>query len=321
MESFKLPQLRDKCIEYGLSKKGNKPELINRIQEYEKELQAAMALENQLQGGNLDDEEEESEEEENEDKEVNEDDELVDVYKQPSEESNNLASQNATDSQADLSFDSKTRTRSYYSVFGNYESHDEAKNLITEEFVRERLYDTTEGQKERWVCKHFGCARKCYILFTSHDESVSLWFNDEQHQHEHQLSPKKAFGINPKTKDVISKIFRSGTRTPGQVLSVLRIYQEPSIKDKHNQITPNPDYVEGLVLPTTVQIRNFIQNNLKLKESHAKFSYADLAKFVNEHLEIPENIDEPYVIDSVISVNDELPRGLYFIFFKYSLIG
>jgi hypothetical protein len=137
MESFKLHSR-----EYGLSKKGNKPELINRIQEYEKELQAAMALENQLQGGNLDDEEEESEEEENEDEEVNEDDELVDVYKQPSEESNNLASQNATDSQADLSFDSKTRTRSYYSVFGNYESHDEAKNLITEEFVRERILTT-----------------------------------------------------------------------------------------------------------------------------------------------------------------------------------
>ena len=74
MESLKIPQLRDKCIEYGLSKKGNKPELIKRIQEYEKKLQAAMALENQLQGGNIDDQEEESEVEENEDEEVNEDD-------------------------------------------------------------------------------------------------------------------------------------------------------------------------------------------------------------------------------------------------------
>ncbi len=50
MESLKLPQLRDKCIEYGLSKLGNKPDLIKRIQEYEKELKEAEAIEKQLEG-------------------------------------------------------------------------------------------------------------------------------------------------------------------------------------------------------------------------------------------------------------------------------
>ena len=67
------------------------------------------------------------------------------------------------------------------------------------------------------------------------------------------------------------------------MLSILRIYSEPQIKNKNNEFLPNPDYVEGLVLPTTIQIRNFIQDNLKTKDCLPKFSYADLAKFIKEH--------------------------------------
>lgn len=168
--------------------------------------------------------------------------------------------------------------------------------------------DTKDGQKERWTCKQFGCPKKCYILFTLHDESVSLWHNDQEHFHE-DSKIKDKFGIQPITKEIIDKLFRQGTKAPKQVLGVLRKCSEREIKDSHNKLVENPDFVPGLVLPTSLQIRNYIANTLKPKEVLTHFNYSDLAKWINEHKDVPESEDEPYVIDSYINVNDLSPKG------------
>ena len=62
-------------------------------------------------------------------------------------------------------------------------------------------------------------------------------------------------------------------------------------------------------MPTSLQIRNYIANTLKPKEVLTHFNYSDLAKWINEHKDVPESEDEPYVIDSYINVNDLSPKG------------
>ena len=40
LDSLKLPQLREKCVGYGLKKSENKAKLINRIKTFEEKLNA-----------------------------------------------------------------------------------------------------------------------------------------------------------------------------------------------------------------------------------------------------------------------------------------
>ena len=312
MNSLNLIELRAKCISYGLKKSGNKPDLIKRINEFEEKInqssvEKAVELEKKLLGS---------------DKEILETLEFQ-VVTQPLDELLSSQSQSSQASSEHESFQeselSKKRVRTTYVKTTSFKTHLEAVAVINEEFDRERLFDTKEGQKERWNCKIHGCPRKCYILFTLEDETVSIWYNDQDHMHENN-EKKTKLGINTTTKEVIDKLFRQGTKTPKQVLSVLRQYNEPEIKDSHNKIITNPDYVKGLVLPSSLQIRNYISNTLKPKEILTHFSYSDLANWINEHKNVPDKIDEPYVIDSYINVNDLAPKGIPIIFHESNII-
>ena len=144
------------------------------------------------------------------------------LAKKPIESLLSSQSQSSQESVNNESFqenvENKKRVRTTYTKFSSYDTHIEATGVITEEFDRERLTDTKEGQKERWNFKRYGCPKKCYILFTLNDETVSLWYNDLEHCHENShLKPK--FGMDQITKNEIDKLFRNGTKTPQQVLS------------------------------------------------------------------------------------------------------
>jgi hypothetical protein len=53
-----------------------------------------------------------------------------------------------------------------------------------------------------------------------------------------------------------------------------------------------------------------VQNTLKPKLIKTRgFNYADLAKWTMEHREIPDDWNEPFVIDSFIQVNDVVPTS------------
>jgi hypothetical protein len=59
-------------------------------------------------------------------------------------------------------------------------------------------------------------------------------------------------------------------------------------------------------LPTSRQITNYVNNTLKPKVVVVNFNYASLTKW------IPESEDEIFVIDSVININDLIPKGISF---------
>ena len=59
----------------------------------------------------------------------------------------------------------------------------------------------------------------------------------------------------------------------------------------------NPNYVEGLIVLSKLQIKNYIQNTFKHKTIPTSFNNSDLVKWVKEHSELPDDGNEQYVVD------------------------
>ena len=71
----------------------------------------------------------------------------------------------------------------------------------------------------------------------------------------------------------------------------------------------NLKYVEGVVVPSRLQVKNYTNNTLKPKQAKTNFSYADLAEWVVAHRDVPDDENEPFVIDDNIFVNDLAPKS------------
>ncbi len=178
----------------------------------------------------------------------------------------------------------------------------------TWKFFRRR--DTIEGIKDCYVCKNKNCKKKCYILHTDEVETVTLWVNEHEHEHEKE-NIEKDWGINSQTKIEIEKLFKSQVTGASKIIYALR---DMTVKD-------SVTYVEGIVEPTPAQVNNFINNNVKKKIIKPNFSYGDLASYVDNNKEVPEDEHEPFVIDSLIEVNDKVPSSSRVVISTKYLIG
>ena len=175
--------------------------------------------------------------------------------------------------------------------------------MISDKMSFERNRDTTEGTKEFNLRKINGCCRKSYILHKSDSESKHIWTNGLDHDHSNsgdKESREKEWGINEVTKREIEKLFTSGVTGAKRIIYALR--KKMDERDELN-------FVPGLIEPQPAQINNYVNNSLKTKTVKPKFSYADLAKWVDEHSSVPDDEHEPFVVDSYIDVNDTIPKA------------
>ena len=164
--------------------------------------------------------------------------------------------------------------------------------------------------KEIYKCKHFGCNRRCYILFNADSSDFSLWYNNHDHTNHDHI---KVYGINDIAKREIERLVHNKVVFPVRILNALRNMAEKQIPHPSKRFTDidkpfidNPNYVEGLIVPSKLQIKNYIQNTLKPKTIPTSFNYSDLVKWVKEHSEVPDDGNEPYVIAYDQNVNDFL---------------
>ena len=261
MESLTLKQLQEKCASLNLKQYGTKATMIKRINEHEaklreKEIDLASQLETALTNNDESNLDLQLEKEESEDE-----GELIDILKSNPESPDKLSTSCETTFEKEENSNKRRVVKTFYHLESKHETSESALLVIQEDYYRNRFSDTKEGQKERFVCKYPGCNSKCYILYTLDDESVSLWFNDQEHNHnDTNVKEKKEWGINYTTKQAIDKLFRSGTKSGGKILSVLRIYQQETIKDRDNKTINNPDFIQGIELPSTRQIVNYVNN-------------------------------------------------------------
>lgn len=290
METLSFKELLDKCQSLGLKCYGTKQTMIERIERNKQKLLQALANESAEEEIDLHLESGIAE---------NDHEELIDAFN----ESNQILSSvcQATGS--------KKRKR----VVTTYEMHDKYDNaslaraaIDMNTFKRERLKATNEGQKEWFQCKHKNCNKRCYLLFSPTDETVSLWFNDTEHE---QHDENKCFrGINAVTKLEINKMVSQSICAPSRIQSILRKIELPRLADINESL--NPDYVPGIVVPTKIMIRNYVNNTIKPKIFNPCFNYADLTTSAEYNRSVPSDEDESFIMDDFLFENNHVSSGM-----------
>ena len=147
-----------------------------------------------------------------------------------------------------------------------------------------------------------------YILYHDDSSKVSIWVDDNEHNHE---TTKKEFGINEATKKQIEFLFKSGVKTAARIKNVLRDCLDPFRPKKleSDPDIPNELYIPGLIMPSSLQINNFLNNTLKVKlNGKSNFCYGDLCEWVSKNETVPDFEHEPFVIAHDIQVNDKAPQ-------------
>ncbi|RMZ96531.1 hypothetical protein BpHYR1_054371, partial [Brachionus plicatilis] len=119
------------------------------------------------------------------------------------------------------------------------------------------------------------CPKLAYILLHQEDDTSSIWYNAVDHDH---TSEKTNFGINEITKKQIEVLYKSSVNTATRIRLALRERFEQYLPKKFDVDPdfPNDLYVPGIVIPSNLQINNYLNNTLRLKlqgrNGKAKFS-------------------------------------------------
>ncbi|CAF0968322.1 unnamed protein product [Brachionus calyciflorus] len=154
------------------------------------------------------------------------------------------------------------------------------------------------------------CPKLAYILLHQDDDTASIWYNSTEHDH---TSEKYSSGINEVTKKQIEVLYKSFVNTATRIRLALRDRSEPYLPKKFESDPnlPNDLYIPGIVIPTNLQINNYLNNTLRPKlqgrTGKNKFSYGDLSSWIEANSIVPDNDHEPFVIDSLIHYNEKYP--------------
>jgi hypothetical protein len=323
-ESYLIKDLQAKCKELGLSYGGRKIEIIKRLNDYYKNssIDLNLVLEEEDEASEQHDEAPEQHDEtvDEDDETVEEDDVLVPVPIAPMHENENDEDKDDDNEEEDdvvvstkgkrkpVFYDHYKPTPDFNPVF---ENEADAKALMASlgyRFERPRM--TKEGVKDFYKCKaSYECKRKMYILYHDTDQKVSVWVDNNEHMHE---STKKSIGINDITKKQIDILYKSSVNTASRIKIALREREEEFKPKKfdNDPSVPNELYVPGLIVPSILQINNYLSNNLKVRENgKSNFSYGDLVEWIAKNDKIPDSIHEPFVIAHQIEINDKIPKA------------
>jgi hypothetical protein len=208
LDNLKLKDLQEICIKYNLKTYGKKSDIVKRIREHEiaqiEKIEVALT---ETASNTNEDDDSINLELDNEDSE--DEGELVDVLNvQPNPNSPTKSDTSCeTIYQNVANSNKRIAVKTFFHLSSNYEDRESALSVIQDEYYRVRMSNTKEGQKERFACKYSGCNRKCYLLYTLDSASLSLWINDQEHNHdEANIKEKKEWGINLTTKEAIDKL-------------------------------------------------------------------------------------------------------------------
>ena len=108
-------------------------------------------------------------------------------------------------------------------------------------------------------------------------------------------------------------MYKSFVNTATRIRLALRDRSEPYLPKKFESDPdlPNDLYIPGIVIPTNLQINNYLNNTLRPKiqgrTGKNKFSYGDLSSWIEANSIVPDNDHEPFVIDSLIHYNEKYP--------------
>ena len=157
-----------------------------------------------------------------------------------------------------------------------------------------RILDHQKAETDRLVAE----AEKIEELLSKPlDESLKLDDDTEEDEYENEeLHDIPLINNNESNSD--SDSIQS---TYEQVECSRKRKREKTIYEMHQQ------FDSELLAKSAIDMSVFVRERLR----DTKDGHADLAQWVEQHREVPNNEDEPFVIDAVISVNDLIPIGWY----------
>ena len=284
IEKMKVPQLRQRLVELGLETKGLKDQLIQRINEHYDTLRKKR-LSKKNDNEDEESEEDESEADESDEDEDSDEDEEEESEEEEEEENFQIVSGATTSETIVENVINIIKKRGKNLNFNHIEKY-ENKNLAVEavqneaDWIKGTKRETAEGIKQNYICtyhKSTECPAKCYLLYHSDSDSVSMFKSEEGHN-EH-IKKNQKYGISKKFKDAIDSIYD--------------VFQKPSqIK---RQLTNMFADTDKNMFPTDIQIRNYILYKKKKKGYKSRLNLAEFEKWCSEHEQIPESDDEMFV--------------------------
>ncbi|CAF1108888.1 unnamed protein product, partial [Brachionus calyciflorus] len=270
--SWKVNDLKNECKRLKISYSGKKNELVNRLNEYMKKNSSEVVEEVQKSLA-----EEESVE-------------LVDVeIAVPAINNNEFNEMEEQDdkNEEDILNENGKRVRCVYIKEEEFDNIHIAKQKLENNWKYLRLRPTRNGMKEYFICNlGANCKKQIFILYHDDDQKVSIWHSSLEHDHTNE---KKQFGINSVTKKTIDTLYMSKVNTATLILHSLR-ERKDQFKPKKFETdpdVPNEQHVPGIVIPTILQIYNYLNNTLKpiiyAKSHKNRFSYGDLENWVQNN--------------------------------------
>lgn len=176
----------------------------------------------------------------------------------------------------------------FQSKFSNLKEAEDfvnSKNTWSRKFTRM----TEEGQKRFYRCnkvrkKGPQCAAELYLLFESGTDNILAYHTDAEHNHEN-TGTRGDYGIDAHTKTEINRLFDLHLK-PKAILASLQ-------------------KIDGIKLPTKVQLNNYLSDRRRVKFGHHTIHLGELEKWIHDHEAIPEDEDKPFVMKYWILESDQ----------------
>lgn len=139
---------------------------------------------------------------------------------------------------------------------------------------------TEDGKKRFYRCnkakrKGIQCAAQVYLLFEVDSDAVLLFRTASDHNHDY-IDNSSNHGICEDTKNEIKKLFE------------LRL--------KPKEILENLSKMEGVKVPQKRQLYNYLSDLRRIKYGPPSIHLGELKKWILDHLNVPEDVNEPFVI-------------------------
>lgn len=162
--------------------------------------------------------------------------------------------------------------------------------------------NTEEGKKRVYRCnkvKYRGvqCAAQIYLLFEADSEDVILFRTHADHNHD-TIGVRSDYGITQQTKTEINKLLDLHLK-PKSILHTLK-------------------NIPGLKLPTIKQLNNYLSDYRKFKYGSKAISLEELEKWLQNHIDVPEDIHQVFVMSYCINESDP-PKFRFALSTKYLL--
>lgn len=137
------------------------------------------------------------------------------------------------------------------------------------------------------------CNASVKLLYHAENMKVSRFDTKEDHDHE-QIESKTGYGISQFTKEAIIKLLNVGIQKPKLIIQNLEVTQNTN---------------EHIIIPTISQLNNYLAYLKRERKHQHKFDFASLLEFCQNSFLVPENQDEPFVVNYQVRI-DELPENI-----------